>query len=84
MMYVTKNPPQKFFAHIYKTFDIKPTLSPFAEEILSNIGLKFDSFFVEKAGRIKTRFYNYKIIDEEKLKNYDPQYKSSCYCVKNY
>ena len=78
-MYVTKTKPQQIFSYIYKTFNVKPTLKPFAEEILTHVGLCFDSFFIKKSGRIKTRLYSYTIIDEEKLKKFDSEYKSSCF-----
>lgn len=78
-MYVTKTKPQQILSHIYKTLNLKPTLKPFAEEVLSHVGLSFDSFFVRKSGRIKTNIYSYKILDEDKLKSFDSDYKSSCF-----
>lgn len=83
-MYVTKTKPHQIFSHIYKNFNVKPTLKPFAEEILSHVGLCFDSFFVKKSGRIKINFYSYKILDEEKLKSFDSEYKSSCFSFETF
>lgn len=76
-MYTTKYPPHTYFSRISEVFNVKYSLTPFKDNLLSLIGLEFDSFVVKKMGRLKLRYYNYKIVDENRLKQFDPNYKNN-------